>query len=451
MAVPNLTVVTTQIKYLLFKGLAKKEEILFKSFLNLAKNDLDYQIVALKSSQVEADDPDIVIVDETYSFEDHESALRLLPTVVVGDDHQNNDDCYVTRPVQWSEFKNAITSLDIQVEDTEKEVERILPEEVRMVIADGESVSESGSEQSEGSASEVLYSDEGEYEYELDKLTVDYHSFTNSDYIKVVDDVRQFHDKDEVVPDEPVILVTDDESASANSVLVIETNSMDAWELSESDFSSTQIIDRVAGGSDFEEPPTEEVVLEQRAGFPIERGDEFWLEDGEIIANNLTFMFVKPQREMVYSQMEPGRWPELMQRGALSKAPLADDWRPQEELTAYPLSSLKWVHTLVNATSDLDTSFDDDAEYQLESWPQFNLLELDNVLLKLCTMLYVRPESVASLANKSGYGRSTIRGLMNACHQMGCLKLPSQITGEQMVAATSAEEGMLGKIKDVFR
>jgi hypothetical protein len=65
-------------------------------------------------------------------------------------------------------------------------------------------------------------------------------------------------------------------------------------------------------------------------------------------------------------------------------------------------------------------------------------------------MLFVRPESVSSLATKSGYGRSTIRGLMNACYRMDFLKLPAQITGEQAMVSTN-DEGMLGKIKDVFR
>lgn len=441
---------TTQIKYLLFKGLAKKEEILFKSFLNLAKNDLDYQVVVLKSSQVLVDDPDIVIVDEAYDFSDQELSLKTLPTVMVGNDHRNDQDCYVTRPVQWSEFKHAIINLQIGVEVDENHVERILPDAVRMVIADADASSDEGFI-ANSDKPEKPFSDEGDYEFELDKLSANYHSFTNSDYIKVVDDVRQFHENSEAYPDEAVILITDDESASANSVLVLETNTMDVWDLTRSDFSSSQIIDQAALAGVLEEPPAEEVVLEQRAGFEIYRDDEFWLEDAEIIADNRTLMFIKSQREMVYSEYDPGNWPQLIQRGALSKAPLDDEWRPQSNLTAYPISSLLWVHSLVNATSELDTPFDDDVKYQLESWPQFNLLELDNVLLKLCTMLFVRPESVAGLARKSGYGRSTIRGLMNACLQLGYLKLPEEITGEKMVAANTADEGMLGKIKDVFR
>ena len=55
---------TTEIKYLTFKGIEKKEQILFKSFLNLAKNELEYQVVILKAGH--GDDPDILILDELF-------------------------------------------------------------------------------------------------------------------------------------------------------------------------------------------------------------------------------------------------------------------------------------------------------------------------------------------------------------------------------------------------
>lgn len=440
-------VLKTQIKYLLFVGLAKKEEILFKSFLNLARNDLDYQVVVLKSSQVEEDAPDIVIMDENHVLNEEEQILKDLPTVLVGDDYRAEDDFYVTRPVQWSEFRHAIVSLDIKVDEPKVEqIDRILPEEVKMAIADSETDADQGNQKSE-----TKYSDKGEYEFELDQLSTDYHSFSNSEYVKVVDDVRQFQKYNKGSTDEQVLLVTDDESNFANSVLVLETASMDAWELSESDFTAADVEERHSVIEGFSESVVDDVVEKKRSGTPIFRDDEFWLQDCEVIVDNRTFMYIKAKREMVYSEFEPGKWPEILHRGALSMTPLEDDWRPKESLQVFPLSSLKWVHTLVNATSDLHSRFDDDALYQLESWPTFNLLELDNVLLRLCTMLFVRPESVSSLASKSGYGKSTIRGLMNACYEMGCLKLPEHIAGEQLVAARSAEEGMLGKIKDVFR
>ena len=64
-------------------------------------------------------------------------------------------------------------------------------------------------------------------------------------------------------------------------------------------------------------------------------------------------------------------------------------------------------------------------------------------------MLFVSPESLASLVEKSGYSRSTVRGLMNACYQEGLLKKANEVQLENLIAAET--DGVFGKIKDVFR
>ena len=442
---------TVQIKYLAFKGISKKEEILFKSFLNLAKNDLDYKLVVLKSGQLDVDVPDIVIMDENHEFKESEKSLLELPKVVVGSDLESDAPDYISRPVQWSEFKYAITSLKVDLtEQSTKSTARVLPTEVKLAISDVEekSLSENNST-SEIEDPTQEYSAEGDYEYELDKMSIDYHSFTNSDYIKVVDDVKQFNEGNSVGINTPVILMTDDESASANSVLVLETNSMDAWDFNPSELSLSE-FDEKASRAEFDEPVTQEIELKQRAGFEVHSDEEYWLEDNEIIIDNRSFLFIKTARKMVYSAIEPGRWPSIMQRGSLFKIPLERNWRPHDGLNVYPLSCLLWVNTLINQTSSLNSDLRENQKYMLARWPNFDLLELDNVLLKLCTMLFVQAESVASLASKSGYARSTIRGLMNACDQMGYLVTPDQVVVEKMAPVTN-EEGMLGKIKDVFR
>ena len=93
---------------------------------------------------------------------------------------------------------------------------------------------------------------------------------------------------------------------------------------------------------------------------------------------------------------------------------------------------------------------DETSEYILERWPYFDLLELDNVLLKLCTLLFVNPESAYSLMQKSGYSRHVVFGLMNACHKLGILRRPEDVKIEEFSEASN-EDGMFGKIKDVFR
>jgi hypothetical protein len=245
--------------------------------------------------------------------------------------------------------------------------------------------------------------------------------------------------------------VTDEESTSVSGVLVLETDSMDAWDFNEAEFKISKAVEETEDSeNEFEEPFTETVVLHQRAGFEILPDEEYWTEDNEIIVDNESFIFIKPARKMVYSHLEPGKWPHVLQRKQMTKVPLRDNWRPHDGLQVYPLSRLIWVNTLINETDELFYELDTDTEYLLERWPHFDLLELDNVLLKLCTMLFVRPESLNSLATKSGYGRSTIVGLLNACHEMGLLKLPEQIDANKMAPASN-DEGMLGKFKDVFR
>ena len=430
-------------KYLCFKGIAKREEILFKSFLSLAKNDLPYKVIILKANEESEYSPDIIIVDDGYEFDESEQEFVNLPAVVVGSDHHRQDNFYVTRPVQWSEFRQAFTNLSLEPTGEPEEEFRVLPSAVALEISqvDSESIRESG--RSSVGLDNNEYSNHGEYEYELDNLSQDYHSFTTSDYVKVVDDVKQFKEGGKRSGEEPVVFITDDQRASVNSVLVLETNSMDAWDFSHSEFSVSEMANELDEEAD---DYVDSVKRTERDVVEVDYQEEYWLEDNEIVIENESFMFIKSAREMVYSSTEPGRWPGYLQRKDLYKIPLAKEWRPTQGLGVYPLSSLLWVNVLITETDSLLGGSDENANYILERWPDFELLELDNVLLKLCTMLFVRPESVASLSTKSGYGRSTIRGLMNACHAGGYLSAVGSSDQEN----SNDEDGMLGKIKHAF-
>jgi len=486
--------VAEEIKHLAFKGIEKKEQILFKSFLNLAKNELDYQIAVLKDSSDE--EPAVIIADDSYDFSDDESVLQSLPTVVIGDDIDEERFGYLSRPVQWSDFRIALGifsgSEDVEqkpeviaaeVEETEKlvqeeesvaeqlqekpklelvlddeisenlesnedsEPDRVLPAEVMFAIDDDPS------EEAESDGEDADF-EPINYEYELDNMSIDYNSHTNSDYMKVVDDVQQFKVDDEESP--AMLLVTDDESNSTNSVLVIETNSLDAWDFSVNEASSEvedtaeNAKDAVADidAVDFENNDASKKI-KSKSGYELKPGEEYWLADNEIIADEVSVLYVKHQRSMVYSSAEPGKWIEALQGKKLSKLPLSSEWRPKKSLTAYPVSHLVWVNALISNNQELVDGLDSDTEYLLERWPHFDLLQLDNVLLKLCSMLFVTPESLNSLAEKSGYSRSTVRGLMNACYQEGILKTPNEVDVEDLVAASN--DGVFGKIKDVFK
>jgi len=161
-------------------------------------------------------------------------------------------------------------------------------------------------------------------------------------------------------------------------------------------------------------------------------------------------LFTKPERQMVYSKVEPARWTKALSEETVTKHPLDDEWHPMEGLKAYPMNRLLWANTIITNNESLADGLAENAEYMLERWPHFELLELDNVLLKLCTLLFVGPESPYSLMQKSGYGRNVVFGLINACFEMGILRNANEIEHETLSDASN-EDGVFGKLKDVFR
>lgn len=439
---------TTEIKHLVFKGIEKKEQILFKSFLNLAKNELEYQVVILKENVDSLENADIVIVDSSYQLSPEEESLSGLPTIRVGND-ANGSPGQIVRPVQWSDFRTQLTRLDLEG-GAEPLIpsDKILPQEMQFAIADMDEKSESDSKQSDD------FPDAEEFDYELDNLSIDYHSFTNSEYMKVVDDVKGFKDGEEE-PDIPqaVVLVTDDESASNNSVLVIETNSLDAWEMSESEIEDDTGInaDSIESDSSYVDEEAEaKLSARLSAGSVVQPGADFWSEDAVIFSGREQLLFVKPERDAVYSSLEPGKWTAAIRKKTITKCALGLSWRPTDELRAFPISRLVWANTIATKSESLASGLDSQTEYILECWPHFDLLELDNMLLKLCTMLFVRPESPHSLMQKSGYSRSVVYGLVNACHELDILRVSDEFDLGKF-SDLDADEGVFGKIKDVFR
>jgi len=407
--------VTEEIKHLAFKGIEKKDQIVLKSFLNLAKNELTYKIVVLKGNDKSGQEPDVLIVADEYEYSDDEKALESLPCIILGDDHEEEWSGYITNPIQWSDFRVALSQFSEPTSRGEAQqsvaADLVDEEDVRedtTIELDGDDL---GDELDVVEASEIdeeptktEESDDFEpidHEFELDNMSIDYASHTSSEYLKVVDEVQQFQESED---DASMQLVTDNEPNSTNSVLVIETNSLDAWDFSEtqsassSEMDSSEIAKQAVAGmadEDFNDADVEVAApdIKSKSGFDITPGEKYWEADNEIIADNISVLCIKHQRQMVYSTKEPGKWLGEMQGKKLSKLPLNDDWRPKKALTAYPLSQLIWVDTLMTESDALSGGLKDDVEYILEKWPHFDLLQLDNVLLKLCSLLFVKPES----------------------------------------------------------
>jgi hypothetical protein len=440
--------VATEIKHLAFKGIEKKEQILFKSFLNLAKNELEYQVVIIKENSESPVSADIVIVDSSYQFSADEESLGSLPTIIIGNNFDDSDG-YIVRPVQWSDFKTELTRLNLESpSEPQASSDKVLPNDMQFAIVEMDEKTESDEKESDD------FSDADEFDYELDNLSIDYHSFTNSEYMKVVNDVKGFKEGDEE-SDLPnaLLLVTDEESASNNCVLVIETNSLDAWEMSESEIDqnaevSADVIESDSSYADAEEEANLTSRLE--SGSLVKPGNDFWGEDAEIFSGRDSLLFIKPERDLVYADREPGKWTSAIRYKTVTKCPLRATWRPSDQLKAFPISRLAWANTIATKSSDLAAGLDSQTDYILECWPHFDLLELDNMLLKLCTMLFVHPQSANSLMQKSGYSRSVVYGFMNACLELDILRVSADFDLER-VSESNADEGVFGKIKDVFR
>ncbi len=441
------------IKKLVFKGLEKKEQILFKSFLNLAQNDLSYEVELIRDPDASMEDVDIVIADAAYEYSGFDKILTDLPTLKIGPDAALVGIGYLQRPVQWSDFKEGLIEITTEVAAAESPEEpRVLP--VKLALEEPEDSVEEEEEinQEEVEESTRSFTDASDYDLSLDKLSVDYDRFTTNEYQKVADDVKDFQEYDGDV--QGVMLVTDDESAHSNSVLVIETNSLDAWDMSESDFEDVP-RNGVDSNSEFEMPElgARERRLAQGkidAGISITSNDEIWMSEQEVLAGPHSLLFIRPAERKVYSSREPGKWISTMRNKELTSLPLTKDWSPGKDLKSYPIERLIWVNTLVARNDKLDGGALDSQEFMLSNWPHFELLELDNTLLKITTMLFVGPESAYSLMQKTGEGRAVVYGMLNACKELGMLVDPSEIEAPKGAAAVQ-EDGMFGKIKDVFR
>jgi len=449
--------VNTKVKYLDFRGIEKKEQILFKSFLNLAKNELDYQVIVVNAASAGEISPDILIVDSSYEFSESEQDLTTLPAIFVGSEVDVDSDNYISRPVQWSDFKAQLSLLtfDDQVIDSSEAKDRLLPDQMKFVIAEMDE---------KPSISEIEESDSEEfedYDYELGSMSIDYQSVTNSDYVKVVDDVKGFQDPEEVSDlgeaSQAVILVTNEESTSANSVLVIETDSMEAWDMDDLDDDQEQATSMYSEESsqddldEIERRQQAEIIEKLKSGKVVNKGEVYWESNAQIFSETDALLYIQADKNCVYSAQEPAKWGNALRNRQITKLPLEPGWIPTEGLKAYPISRLIWANIMATQNTALAEGIDANQPYMLERWPHFDLLELDNMLLKLCTMMFIAPESPYNLMQKTGYSRTVIYGLVNACHEAGLLTTEEQLVTAGMLRNTPADEGMLGKIKDVFR
>jgi len=433
---------------------------------------------------------DLVFADESHDWKTESINLQPIPVVVVGEGESENLDpsliegrAYLSRPIQWTEFKDCLAGLDLdqQISETSEQVtgnnvsppeessnsdahkvDQIEPVDLSETENKSESVNESKEEdklslinpgileidddqtsepitdadqvqsqetpenttlgndwalgidetESLSVASDSEESDsEVQVGLELDQLSSDYLSISQSEMVRVVDDVKQFYTEQEGqdLGAEPVILVTDEESSVASSVLILETDASEVWDADELD---AEIVGDSVAVFD------EEQEIEKREGVPLRVDDVYWREDKELIAKNSSLLFVKPQRQMVYSRYSPGDWLKAYLDSDLSTLPLPANWRPKVGFHHYPQDYLIWVDIAGRQNERLSKSIDLDLKYLLTTWPKFDLVYQSNDLLKYATRLFLKPASLPELLETvKPEQKRLVTGFINACYK----------------------------------
>lgn len=486
---------TVSTKSFAFIGVSKREQIVLRSFFNLAKNELVWTVAEAKEIDLSASNSSAVLAELDFLVVDFDSdewtafdGTVKIPVIGIGSVDRSLKHVFeLGYPVQWTDFREAVKTLEFedakkplreesvlelvneidgssfasfQEEDSFRPAESGLPKDLQLRLEDDEMMDKDLARvQIDG---EGLNERLGDYEYQLEEISVGSHSFTNSDYVQVVDDVRGYEKTRTNGHVDPVVLMTDDESASMNSVLIVETDSIEAWDLTESAEDDEEFFRESAkkAVSNANKPKSLETILARSPDEEVQnavsdqvsavvKGEEYWREDAEIMADQHSIMFIKAERRTVYSAIEPSRWPMAMRGKVITKSPLSPDWRPKSSMSSYPIDRLMWVNDFTTLTGKLIDSLNLNDAYALLKWPPFDLLEMDNRLLKLSTKMLIKGGTVADLATKVGCEPSIVCGFINACYRAGYIINRSDLNPDRLTDVSG--EGVLGMIKDAFR
>lgn len=128
---------SAELKILKFVGVDKKEQVLLKSFLNLAKDELEYELQIDESHA----SPDVVVMDEEHVESGQSYAANVLK-ITIGNSSDNASESYINRPLQWSRFKSVLDKLDevqaqqpVQSQPTEQPAQAAPSKEASQVVS----------------------------------------------------------------------------------------------------------------------------------------------------------------------------------------------------------------------------------------------------------------------------------------------------------------------------
>ena len=453
----------------MFRGIPKREEILLRSFLNLVDSDFD--------CRVEADggdyDADVVVLDESVLKDVLPDAGDDISYIVLGSNGPYPDMAYVSRPLHWSAFtrvfEEAISSVvapeqsptetESQADkrsdmdefidgpaapdtDTEVGVEKttdqtvpieleIPPSELEMPEMPHENESEQDTVPADLSSLEVVGGEPGESVLPPGVLSRNDADSTRAEGVAGAAgtkpegseetgntiDLKLSENDDEILPVRGAGKAIED-------TVIIETDFIDAWTISiEAELNSvSQSLNEMKRGPLAREP-VQKIQPVPRQGVRVPSGIRFWEGDAEILLGGAPLFLIDETGQRLYSDSPIREWTKILRERNLIRRDLSEGWYVDPSVKSSPLPWFLWCSAQARSKGRLLSKIDPGQEYLLEKWPNFELIRNDNQSLRLCALLFSRPESVKSLVAKSEIKGRKVVAFMNACYLLGLIKM----------------------------
>jgi hypothetical protein len=206
--------------------------------------------------------------------------------------------------------------------------------------------------------------------------------------------------------------------------VIIETDFIDAWTISiEAELNSvSQSLNEMKRGPLAREPVSKiQPVLRQ--GVRVPSGIRFWEGDAEILLGGAPLFLIDETGQRLYSDSPIREWTKILRERNLVRRDLSEGWYVDPSVKSSPLPWFLWCSAQARSKGRLLSKIDPGQEYLLEKWPNFELIRNDNQSLRLCALLFSRPESVKSLVAKSEIKGRKVVAFMNACYLLGLVKM----------------------------
>jgi hypothetical protein len=448
-----------------FRGIPKREEILLRSFLNLADSDFDCRVEADDSKAV-----DVVVLDESVLKSDMKDLRDDVNYIVLGTEGPHSDLPYVSRPLHWSSFTQVFEEVVSSGTTTEQSPSEG-PEEGSESFSgavppddskESGSVSETEQDEDDSEPGPVLTGEQASMS-EPPELTEPVTDMVPDDISSL--EVVGGQPGEAVLPpgvtsskelgesgagggggsaavspvdqdgsgavelklsetDEETVLVERPGIGEVEDTVVIETDFIEAWTISiEAELNSvSQSLHEMKRTPLAREPAAKKSPV-PNLGVRLPAGIRFWEGDAELLLGGSPLFLIDETGQRLYSDSPIREWTKILREPNLVRRDLSEGWYVDPSVKSSPLPWFLWCSAQARSKGRLLKGIDPGQEYLLEKWPNFELIRNDNQSLRLCALLFSRPESVKSLVAKSAIKGRKVVAFMNACHLLGLIKM----------------------------